>query len=477
MTGQASHGRHPNEAPVADPLPFDRDADDGSIPSGNRGEFLYIGQALTADEFTAYVASYDFGPVPPDFIVLHHTAKPSTRASVCMDAPDDASYCAANVHWDGGEEGLTEEQIKQRRLGRLRNIMTYYRDSLGWDRGPHLFIDDRYIYLFSPMAEIGIHAAEGNSYEDGAGLHYSIGIEVVGYYEHVHWPPEIERLVGHCVAVLKRRLGTFELVSHPRAGGISSHRDYNKPRCPGHAITNDYYLGVVQAGWQRLQGQPSGEVVATDVPTPRAVPAASAESQWLAAPSASPEQAVAYIVGRGSVYTPFDLGVIVGHYWRIGAQVGLDPVLAVAQCILETSAQQPDGRWWPLSSWWAQRPRRNPAGIGVTGETRPDPPPDQHGWEYDEATSQWRRGLRFDSWEASAQAHIGRLLAYALTDASATPDQRALIQQALGVRPLPSNLRGVAATLSGLDGRWAVPGHGYGQHVAELANAIRAARS
>jgi hypothetical protein len=472
MDGGTRPGAPATESAEQDPLPFDRDADDGSVPSGDRGAFLYIGEALTADEFTAYVATYDAGPVPPDFVVLHHTARPSTRYSVCTDPTHDAAYCVKDSEWDGSEEGLNDEQIKQRRLGKLRNIMTYYRDSLDWDRGPHLFIDDRYIYLFSPMAEIGIHAAAGNSYEDGAGLHYSVGIEVIGYYEHVRWPPEIERLVGHCVAVLKRRFSTFELVSRPRAGAVSSHRDYNKPRCPGHAITDDYYVSVLQAGWERLQGQTGGEVVVAS-----SVPAASADSPLLAAPSASAEQAVAYIVGRGSLYTPFDLGVIAGHYWRHASAAGLDPVLAIAQCILETSAQQPDGRWWPLSSWWAQRPRRNPAGIGVTGETRPDQPPDQQGWEWDETTGQWRRGLRFATWDDSAQAHIGRLLAYALADGAATPAQQALIQTALAVRPLPASFRGAAATLGGLDGRWAVPGQGYGAHVAALANEIRATRA
>ena len=47
------------------------------------------------------------------------------------------------------------------------------------------------------MSEIGIHAKEGNSYRDDQGqLHYSIGLEVVGYYEHVTWPAPIEQLVG-----------------------------------------------------------------------------------------------------------------------------------------------------------------------------------------------------------------------------------------------------------------------------------------
>ena len=65
------------------------------------------------------------------------------------------------------------------------------------------------------------------------------------------------------------------------------------------------------------------------------------------------------------------------------------------------------------------------------------------------------------------------LLAYALTDEQANQTQRALIAQALAYRPLADGYRGVAPTLSGLNGRWAVPGMFYGQSIAALARRMR----
>lgn len=256
-------------------LPFDRDAADelevplvlGGVPAH---QFLYIGRGLTASEFSAYVQSYHFGTVPPDFIVLHHTAIPSTTY---------ARHPTGNL-WDSGESGANDAQIKQRRKAKLDGIKEYYRTQLGWDRGPHLFIDERYIWLFTPMYHEGIHATWGNQFRDKDGRsHYSIGIEVVGYYEQVRWPEPVARLVGHCVATLKRRLGTFDLrylypngspgvrvsggkaqCAHPERlawGGISSHRDYNRPECPGAAITEEFYMQVIQDAWNRLGEEPT----------------------------------------------------------------------------------------------------------------------------------------------------------------------------------------------------------------------------
>ncbi len=205
------------------------------------GLFLYIGKGLHADEFTAYVESYQFGSQPPNYIVLHHTY-----------IPDTLSARALHASWDSHEEGLTEQQIYNKRLNQLYAIKEHYRIHLGWDRGPHLFIDDRWIWLFTPMYHMGIHAGPGNGYRAGGNLNYSIGIEVIGNYSLVRWPAPVEALVGHAVAVLKRRLGTFEITYRPLAGGISSHRDYNKSSCPGDAITEEYYIGVLERGWQRL---------------------------------------------------------------------------------------------------------------------------------------------------------------------------------------------------------------------------------
>jgi hypothetical protein len=229
-------------------LPFDKDADGrtpqkpGQTTLGEDG-FKYIGAGLTVDQFATYVKTYHFGSVPPDYVVLHHTAVPSTLA---------ARYPTGAV-WDANETTLTAAQIydkRQKQLGRLRD----YYASMGWTAGPHLFVDERWIWLFTPMYDVGIHAAQGNSYHDSGGhLHYSIGIEVIGYYEKVKWPMNVARNVAMAVALLKQRLGTFDYVDKPWAGGVGAHRMYNKPSCPGAAIQSAYYMPILKRAWIAIQ--------------------------------------------------------------------------------------------------------------------------------------------------------------------------------------------------------------------------------
>ena len=92
---------------------------------------------------------------------------------------------------------------------------------------------------------------------------------------------------------------------------------------------------------------------------------------------------------------------------------GLDPLLVVSQMVLETGN---------LMSYWSQPPRRNPAGIGVTGQPG--------------------AGISFPNWDKAVSAHVGRLLAYALPKDGGTDGQRKLIDEALKVRPLPDDRRG-----------------------------------
>lgn len=425
---------------ITEPLPFDADANDGTAPP-TLGPFLYDGLAFSPAAFDQYVQVYDFGPIKPDFLVLHHTAVPSASW---------ARYPSGAV-WDANEEGMACEERIAKRLRQLESIANYYSNQLRWDRGPHLFIDDLAIYVFTPLREIGIHAAQGNAYRDERGLHYSIGIEVVGYYEHVPWPEPVLANVAAAVCSLKAALGTFDFVSGPRAGQIAEHRMYNKPTCPGAAIQPAFYMPRFQQCWdERTGAQPA--LVTADCPL-------------LAPPRATIEQALAYMQRRShGEYSRDDLArVILPTYWKLCIEVGLDPLLAVAQLIHETDN---------LCSWWAARPRRNPAGLGVTGRSAPTRPA-TGAWAERDGT--WYEGLSFASWqEAAIPAHIGRLLAYALTDEQATPAQRALIDRALALRPLPANFRGVAPTLRGLNGRWAVPGTTYGESIARIAAAIAA---
>jgi hypothetical protein len=483
---------------VLDPtnlMPFDdSEAAEGQLPQVlgevSPEEFRYIGQGLTADEFTNYVRGYDFGHIPPDFIILHHTAVPSLQA---------AHFSKGDV-WDGNEDGLSMDQAKQRRLSKLNGLKEYYRTGLEWDRGPHLFIDDRYIWLFTPMADEGIHAMWGNRFHDhNGGYHYSIGIEVVGYYEKVPWPEPVARMVGHAVATLKQRLGTFDLrylypngspgrivegktmrCAHPEQlawGGIASHRDYNKPQCPGAAITEDFYIQVIQAAWDRLAATPQAAATAPSPAPTQPLPAPATTITETAPifgpPSASQAQAVAYMLSRPhGEYTEEDIkGAIVPAYFSTCLSVGVDPILALAQMIHETDN---------LASFWAARPQRNPAGIGVSGQRQATQPTNTLGWAFNTQRQDWEIGLSFGSWkDDSIPAHVGRLAAYALPAGSGTPEQQALIARALSFRPLPDKLRGSAPILKQLGKAhnpagegWASPGDDYGAHIAAIAQKI-----
>lgn len=152
----------------------------------------------------------------------------------------------------------------------------------------------------------------------------------------------------------------------------------------------------------------------------------SVYAHWLSGPRAPQQAVVDYLrpIDTGE-YSNDDIAYIVARYWEAGTAVGVDPLLAAAQMILETAH---------LTSWWSQRPRRNPAGIGVT-ETG--------------------AGVSFPNWRDSARAHVGRILAYALPWGAGTATQNALIGEALGWRDLPDTRRGLGADVETLGRFWA----------------------
>ena len=217
---------------------------------------------------------------------------------------------------------------------------------------------------------------------------------------------------------------------------------------------------------------PSPEPTASPSPSPSPSPTpiprdgTNAGGYILATASGTSEQAINWLAARSTQYTRYDIEQIVGAYARIGDEAGLDWFLALAQSAHETGS---------LTSWWCARPRRNPAGLAVTGRTLPgvpDMPPGQH-WAWDGLL--WREGISFAAWDADAiSAHLGRLLAYALPTGAGSDRQRTLIDYALALRPLGSANRGVAQTYPDLNGRWAVPGTDYGQRILDLAARMRA---
>ena len=181
----------------------------------------------------------------------------------------------------------------------------------------------------------------------------------------------------------------------------------------------------------------------TSAPQPAGHAAVTPASPLLGRASAPSTRAQQYLLARPhGGYSDGDVTRIVGLYYMTAIAVGLDPLLAVAQMTEETAH---------LTSFWSQRPRRNFAGIGVTGQPG--------------------AGLSFPDLKTAVHAHTGRLLAYALPSGTGSPAQSQLIDEALAARPLPPHLRGSATTLGGLAGTWAQDPQ-YAVKLAAVANAI-----
>lgn len=152
-----------------------------------------------------------------------------------------------------------------------------------------------------------------------------------------------------------------------------------------------------------------------------------------------------YIAARSSrdVLPGVMLDGILWCYREVCAGSGVNLELVLVQMVHETAA---------LTSYWAQSPRRNPAGLGVTGEPGV--------------------GLSFPAWSESVAAHVGRIIAYATTlDDTLTLYQHRLVGTAISYRSSP---RGVGPTLGDLAARWAAD-PAYVAKLTSLAAAIRAA--
>jgi hypothetical protein len=105
-----------------------------------------VGLSFNAAQFDSYCHSLQWTAWRPSFIVLHNTATPSLAQR---------------------PQGFTKQHIQ--------NLVGFYRDTQGWSAGPHLFIDDLQIWVFTPLTMSGVHSPSWNK--------LAIGIEMLGNYE------------------------------------------------------------------------------------------------------------------------------------------------------------------------------------------------------------------------------------------------------------------------------------------------------
>jgi hypothetical protein len=105
-----------------------------------------VGNSYTPDEFDTYCHELQWNAWRPSFIVLHNTAIPSLSQR---------------------PSGFTKQHMK--------NLEGFYRDTQKWKAGPHLFIDDRKIWVFTPLTLSGTHSPSWNK--------VALGIEMLGNYD------------------------------------------------------------------------------------------------------------------------------------------------------------------------------------------------------------------------------------------------------------------------------------------------------
>ena len=322
-------------------------------------------------------------------------------------------------------------------------LQNYYK-KLGWTAGPHMFVcvgspnpANDGIWILSPLDSPGIHAGDCNS--------VSWGMEIVGNFDVMPWPATLKTFLYDLFPVLLKKLEAKSITLETMKG----HRECNSPKtCPGKQINMD----LVRSDVQQIMF-PNKNLVTRN-------------SSIISPPRCTLDESVKYLDERGW-YTKNELqNIILKAYFVESEKVGVDPCVAIAQMVHETGY---------LSSWWSNRPRRNPAGIGVTGQTSSvqPKPEDLVNWAYNTSTQMWHKGLSYATFDKDAvPAHISRLLAYATVPIQRTSEQQRYIDTYTKSRPVPDRVNGIAPTLAGLEGTWAFPGKGYADKIASHANGI-----
>lgn len=181
---------------------------------------------MSAGDFVSYIEGLTMPSPLPKRVFLHHTWKP-TRES-----------------WQGastinGMKRYYEKQLWRDLGGKLRE---------GWTAGPHLFVADDGIWLFSDIRYDGVGALGHNT--------DTRHLEMVGNYDD-------ERPSGATLENTIAALGILHVKLGLDIANLSFHRDYSSKSCPGRAVTKDWIIPLV-ARWIEDYHRSKQPVIAPD---------------------------------------------------------------------------------------------------------------------------------------------------------------------------------------------------------------------
>jgi hypothetical protein len=164
-----------------------------------------VGQGFTASDFDAYVAGLVFTGWRPSFVVLHNTAVPTF------------------AQWHSVPGNV-----------RMKNLQSYYRDTLHWSGGPHLFVADDLIWVFTPLTVHGIHSPSWNN--------VSWGVELVGDYSTETMVPSLQANAVSAIATLHGALGL-----DPNSLKLHREDPLTTHLCPGSKVSKADFIAQVVA--------------------------------------------------------------------------------------------------------------------------------------------------------------------------------------------------------------------------------------
>lgn len=177
-----------------------------------------IGRSFNPKEFDAYCNTLQWINWRPSFIVLHNTTIPSLN-----QLPN----------------GLA--------IQHLHDLEKFYRDDQKWSAGPHLFIDDKQIWVFTPLTMSGIHSPSWNS--------SSLGIEMLGDYSKESF------LSGRGLKVRQNTIAAIKILTSvlgidPNSMKLHREDPLTTHACPGSAVNK---LEVIQQVQDALTEHHNGE--------------------------------------------------------------------------------------------------------------------------------------------------------------------------------------------------------------------------
>jgi len=175
-----------------------------------------VGKSFSPSAFDAYCHTLKWTTWRPSFIVLHNTGSPTLAQRPA---------------------GLTHDHIL--------NLEAFYRDTQHWSAGPHLFVDDLQIWVFTPLTTSGVHSPSWNQ--------VSFGIEMLGDYQSESFTSGRGKAVGaNAVAAM----ATLSAILGLDPSTMKLHHEDRKTthHCPGDKVSKAAVIKAVSDKITALHG-------------------------------------------------------------------------------------------------------------------------------------------------------------------------------------------------------------------------------